>query len=146
MEWFNPYGFVFVSLLMIPNIIFAIKHKDGFSNLYKNKIVELLEQIGRYGCIVTMAVNMPFSSFGFTSDEAFAIYLIVDSALILTYCLIWAICFRQDSVFRALSLSIIPSVVFLFSGTMSRSVLLTIMAAIFAPSHILVSYKNATAK
>ena len=32
---------------MIPNIIFAMKHKDGFVNKYKNKAVETLEQVGR---------------------------------------------------------------------------------------------------
>ena len=36
-----------------------------------------------------------------------------------------------------------PSVLFLFSGIMSRSILLIIAAILFAPSHILLSYKNA---
>ena len=39
-------------------------------------------------------------------------------------------------------LSIIPSMLFLFSGIMSRSVLLIIASVLFAPSHIVISYKN----
>ena len=58
------------------------------------------------------------------------------------YCAIWIICFKKNSVFRALALSIIPSMLFLFSGIMSRSVLLIIASALFAPSHIVISYKN----
>ena len=50
--------------------------------------------------------------------------------------------FKKNSVFRALALSIIHSMLFLFSGIMSRSVLLIIASVLFAPSHIVISYKN----
>ena len=43
---------------------------------------------------------------------------------------------------EALALSIIPLMLFLFSGIMSRSVLLIIASVLFAPSHIVISYKN----
>ena len=58
-------------------------------------------------------------------------------------CIIWIVCFQKNTIFRALALSILPSVLFLFSGIMSRSVLLILSAVIFAPCHILISYKNA---
>ncbi|MGN0496269.1 MAG: hypothetical protein ACI4GW_08610 [Lachnospiraceae bacterium] len=139
----NPFGLIFMLIIMIPNIVFAIKCKDGFENVWENKIVEILEQIGRFGCFGFMIVHVP-GMWGFSSDEALAVYLIVDSVLLFLYCLIWIICFRKNSVFRALALSIIPSVLFLFSGIMSRDVLLIIMAVIFSPCHILISYKNAS--
>ena len=142
MEWFNVYGLVFMTVFMIPNIIFAIKCKDSFINKWNNKLVELVEQIGRFACFAFMIINVPKTCFGFTSDEAFTVYLIVDTLLIAMYCVIWAVCFRKNNKFRALSLSIIPSVVFLFSGIMSRSVLLIVASLLFAPSHILISYKN----
>ncbi len=139
----NIFGLVFMVIIMIPNVIFALKCKDGFENRWENKFVEVLEQIGRYGCFAFMVINIPKTWFGWASDEAFALYLIVDAVLVTAYCVIWAVCFKKNSVFRALSLSIIPSVIFLFSGIMSRSVLLMISALIFAPCHILISYKNA---
>lgn len=139
----NIFGLVFMIIIMIPNVIFALKCKDGFENRWENKAVEVLEQIGRYGCFAFMVINIPKTWFGWASDEAFALYLIVDAVLVTAYCVIWAVCFKKNSVFRALSLSIIPSVIFLFSGIMSRSVLLMISALIFAPCHILISYKNA---
>ena len=143
MGWINIFGLVFMVIIMIPNVIFALKCKDGFGNRWENKFIEVLEQIGRYGCFAFMVINIPKTWFGWTSDEAFALYLIVDAVLVTAYCVIWAVCFKKNSVFRALSLSVIPSVIFLFSGIMSRSVLLMISALIFAPCHILISYKNA---
>lgn len=143
MEWFNIFGLIFMAVIMIPNIIFAIKCKDGFVNKWNNKAVEIMEQVGRFGCFGFMVINIPGTCFGWWSDKAFALYLIVNIILLTSYCLIWIICFRKNTVFKALALSIIPSLVFLFSGIMGRSILLTISALIFAPMHILISYKNA---
>ena len=143
MEWLNVFGLVMVAVIMIPNILFAMKCKDGFVNKWNDKFVETVEQIGRFGCFGFMIISIPGTWFGWWSDEAFAVYLVVDALLVTLYCVIWAICFRKSSVFRALALSIIPSVLFLFSGIMSRSILLTIAAVLFAPSHILISYQNA---
>ena len=143
MGWINIFGLVFMVIIMIPNVVFALKCRDGFENRQKNKIIEVLEQVGRYGCFAFMLINIPGTWFGWASDEAFALYLIVDAVLVTAYCVIWAVCFKKNSVFRALSLSVIPSVIFLFSGIMSRSVLLMISAIVFAPCHILISYKNA---
>ena len=124
MGWINVFGLFFVSIIMIPNIVFAINCKDGFENKWSNKLVEIIEQIGRFGCLGFMMINIPGTWFGWWSDEALAIYLITDTLLVIIYCAIWIVFFRKNSVFRALTLSIIPSV-------------------LFAPSHILISYKNA---
>lgn len=137
----NPFGLAMMAVILIPNIIFAIRCRDGFENLWHHRLAEGLEQAGRYGCMAFMAVRGP--RFGFSSDEAFALYLLVGCALVLAYCAVWLICFRKNSLFRALALSILPSVLFLFCGVMSHSILLTLSALIFAPSHITISYQNA---
>ena len=143
MEWFNVFGLVFITVIMIPNIIFALKHKDAFENRNQNKAIEIIEQIGRFGCFGFMIFNIPSTWFGWWSDEAFTIYLLVDALLIVVYLTIWIVCWRKNNVFRALALSIIPSVIFLFSGIMCRSLLLIISSLLFAPTHIFISYKNA---
>lgn len=142
MEWFNVFGLIFIAVIMIPNVVFAIKCKDGFDNKWNNKYIEVTEQVGRLGCFGFMIINIPGTWFGWWSDEAFALYLIVDTILVMLYCAIWIICFKKNSVFRALALSIIPSMLFLFSGIMSRSVLLIIASVLFAPSHIMISHKS----
>ena len=143
MEWFNVFGLVFIAVIMIPNIIFALKHKEAFENRYHNKTIEIIEQIGRFGCFGFMIFNIPTTWFGWWSDEAFAIYLMVDAVLIVLYCTIWVIYWRKNNVFKAMALSIIPSAIFLFSGIMCRSILLIISSLLFAPAHIFISYKNA---
>ncbi|MGM9899742.1 MAG: hypothetical protein ACI32E_04075 [Bacilli bacterium] len=139
---FNVFGLIFIILIMVPNIIYAIRCKDGYDNKWNNKVVMILEQIGRYGCIIFMIINIPNTWFGWWSDEAFALYLIINSILVLSYIIIWIICFNKNNLFKALSLSIIPSLTFIFSGIMSRSILLIIFSIIFAPTHIMISYKN----
>ena len=143
MEWCNVFGLIFMAVILIPNILFAVKCKDGFENKWKNRTVETVEQIGRFGCFGFMIFNIPGTWFGWWSDEAFAVWLVVDALLVGLYCLVWIVCFRKSSVFRALALSILPSVLFLFSGIMTRSVLLTISALLFAPAHIAISWQNA---
>ncbi len=143
MKLFHIYGMIIIVVIMMPNIVFALKCKDGFQNKWCNKLIETVEQIGRFGCFCFMIVNVPGTCLGFQSEKALAVYLAVDSILTVLYCAIWAICFRKNSMFQALALCIIPSVLFLFSGIMARSVLLVISAMLFAPSHILISYKNA---
>jgi hypothetical protein len=143
MDWINIYGFVFMLFIMIPNIIFTLKNKDGFQNLWNNKIIEVFEQIGRFGCFGFMILIIPGFGFGFSSNEFFSLYLILNTVLIVAYCLIWFICFKKNSIFRALALSIIPSVIFLTSGILSRYILLIVTAIIFAPCHVIISYKNA---
>ena len=48
MKWINFYGIAIMAVILIPNIVFAATHKDGFENLYRNKIAEVLEQTGRF--------------------------------------------------------------------------------------------------
>lgn len=143
MDWFNWIGLIYVAVIMVPNIVFAVKCKDGFNNSWKNKAVEIIEQIGRFGCMGFMIFNIPNTWFGFWFDEAFAVYVAINSVLVGAYCIIWIICWKKNNMFKALSLSIIPATIFLFSAIMLRSILLGVTALLFAPTHILISYKNA---
>lgn len=64
MSWFHLPGLLFVILILIPNLLFAATHKDGFENLYHNPTAELLEQIGRFGCFVFMFFPRPCCAAG----------------------------------------------------------------------------------
>lgn len=48
MEWINIFGVIFIVIIMIPNIIYVLKTKGGFENKWNNKLVEIIEQIGRF--------------------------------------------------------------------------------------------------
>lgn len=85
MGWLNIFGLCIVSVILIPNIVFAMKCKDGFENKWHNKYVEIAEQIGRFGCFAFMIFNVPGTCFGWPSNEAFAAYLIADGLLAALY-------------------------------------------------------------
>lgn len=59
MHWFNGFGLVFMLVIMVPNVVFAIRCQDGFENKWKNKPGELMEQIGRFGCFGFMVFSSP---------------------------------------------------------------------------------------
>lgn len=143
MDWFNYYGLVFIVIIMIPNIIYAAKNKSGGTTSYKNKVAEVLEQISRYACIALMVFNLPNTWKGYYFPYAESIYIIVNSILVITYCLAWIVLWKKSGIVKALMLSILPSVVFIFSGIMIVSLPLMIVAVIFAVTHILISIKNA---
>ena len=143
MEWIHVFGLFCMVIMMIPNIIFALKCKDGFVNQYHNRFIEMIEQIGRFGCFIFMIIEIPGTSFGWLFDGARSIYMIIDMVLLIAYCMIWMICFKKESLFRSLALSMIPSAIFLLSGILRQNILLIISSILFAPSHIMISYKNA---
>ena len=141
-EYINIYGSIIIMTIMIPNIIYALKCKEGFQNKWNHKVILTMEQIGRFGCIGFMIFNIPGTYFGWIFEEAYILYFIVNGLLLFLYCLIWIIYFKKESLFKSLSLSIIPSILFLFDGIVTQSILLILAALLFAPSHILISYKN----
>lgn len=142
MSWFNYYGLIFIVLIMLPNIVYAIKNKNSITNNYTNKIAEIFEQIGRYACMAFMIFNIPYTWFGFYFDYANIVYIVVNSALVTAYCIIWVILWNKDGMLKSLLLSILPSLVFIFSGVITASIPLIIFAIIFAVTHILISVKN----
>lgn len=139
---FNYYGLAIIVLIMIPNIVYALTNKNGLSGVYHNKVVEMLEQVGRFGCFITMIVNIPYTYFGFWFSNALMVYLVVSGILVAMYLTIWVVCWKDSSVFKGLALSILPSVLFIFDGIMSLNIPLICFAVIFALMHILISYKN----
>ena len=141
MPWLNVYGLLMSAVMMIPYILFAMKCKDGFENHFTNCWVEFLEQIGRFGCFGFMIFTIPGMALGWVNHSAFAAYLAVDGLLLAAYCVIWAV--GKGRRFRALALSILPSLLFLFSGVMTRAPLLVLSALLFAPCHIWISITNA---
>ncbi len=144
MGWFNAIGLGIVIMLLIPNAIFAAENKNGFVNLWHNRMVETLETIGRVGCFICMVINVPYTYMGFASKWAYLAYMLTDGIITAAYCLIWMAMGKKSSVLRALLLSILPAVMFIVSGVLLRSALLTAFALIFAPTHVLISYKNAS--
>lgn len=146
MGWFNYYGLIIMAIVMIPNIVYAVRRKGDTAETYSNKAVVIVEQIGRYGCFVFMIFNIPYTYFDFWFRYANVVYLSVNGALCLAYLIFWAICRDGCGKLKALSLSIIPSCIFLFGGIVPASIPLVFFAVTFAISHIYISCKTFIAR
>ncbi len=143
MRFVNLFGLAVIAAIMVPNFVFAATHKDGFENLYKNKIVEFLEQVGRFGCFAFMIFCVPFLCRGFWFNEAKVSYYAASSVLTALYLCGWCVFWNENSLRKSIVLSVVPSLLFLESGFFTLNVPLFICAVIFAPCHILISCKNA---
>lgn len=142
MEWFNLTGLIFVIVLLIPNIIYAVTNKDGFAGEFHNKLVETGEQIGRFGCFILMFIQPSFVTLGYIYDGAQTLYLILGIVLLALYCGGWIVFRKGNSMAKALALSILPSVLFLESGILTLNTPLIVLSVVFAICHITISCKN----
>lgn len=143
MSWFNYYGLAIMAIIMVPNIIYAAINKNNSVNKYKDSAVIFAEQVGRYGCFIFMLFNIPYTYFNFWFNHALMVYLIVNGILCVAYLIFWAIFWNKSGKLKALFLSVIPSIIFLFSGVVLSNIPLIFFAVLFAINHILISYKNA---
>jgi uncharacterized membrane-anchored protein YitT (DUF2179 family) len=130
-----------MSIVMIPNIIFAIKEKN-FESKYHNKAVEIIEQIGRFGSMGLMIFNIPLLEFGYWFISGKTVYVVLTCVLAVLYCFVWFLYFRKSTLEKAMLLAIIPTIIFLSSGIIQGKVLLIITAILFGIGHIIITYNN----
>lgn len=140
-SWINLFGLVIVIFMLVPNIVYAIKYR-GREKLCKNKVMNILEQIGRFASTFLMIFNIGIAEFGFGSVNAFVVYLLGNVILLLMYFVLWMMFFHKNTLWKGMALAIIPTLLFLLSGLTLRHVLLVCSAILFGVGHIYVSYVN----
>lgn len=141
MDWLNVYGLFIMAIIMLPNIIFAIKI-NHFENRYQNKGIETIEQIGRFGSMAFMIFNVPLFEYGYWFDYANICLIAFNGVLVLLYYFVWILHFRHATINTAMALAIIPTIIFLSSGFIRMQALLIIMAILFGIGHITITYHN----
>ena len=140
--WINVFGAVIVVLLLIPNIVYAIKNK-GEKNFCANRFMNIVEQVGRYACIVLMWIPLLVWKFGFASVLDMMLYMACNGLLLAAYWIAFAFYMKRRTVRLAIVLAVLPSCIFLLSGILLQHWLLVAFAILFAIGHIYVTYKNA---
>ena len=141
MSWINICGLITVIVMLIPNVIYAIKNKQA-ENKCKNHIVNILEQIGRYGCMFLMTFNIGFIEFGFHSKNGFVIWLITIPSLLLIYWILFVVYYKSSKLTLAILLAVIPSIIFILNGILLYHWVLLIFGIVFSTAHIYITYKN----
>ena len=132
--WLNLFGAVIVVLLLVPNIVYALRHKQTPPAACKAFVI--LEQIGRYGCILFMWLPLFVWEFGFSKSFFLILYLVGSIGLIAAYYVVWLLYARRKTFGRALALSILPTMLFLLCGVLLRHVPLIVCAVLFGVGHI----------
>lgn len=107
-----------------------------------NKVMNTIEQIGRYACIVLMWMPLLVWRFSFTSVTESIIYFSVNGLLPLAYLIVFFLYLRKENTRRAIILAVLPACIFLLSGLLLRHWLLVVFSIIFAVGHIYVTKKN----
>lgn len=142
MNWINFFGLIIVLLMLIPNMIYY-KKNSSFSNKCKSKVMNTLEQLGRYGSMLWMVAPFGEKELGFHSKVEFTAWLIVMPILVLMYLILWGIYFKKTSFILSMSLAIIPSIIFISQGYFLRHGALLLFGVLFAVGHNYVTYINA---
>ena len=141
-SWINIFGIIIVILMLLPNIIYAIKFR-GVENKCKNKIMNRIEQIGRYASMFFLMFHVGLVTYGFPSATAFIIYFIGNTILLIAYWFIWLLYFKKMVFWKSMALAILPTMIFLVSGITLRHYFLVLSAIVFGIGHFYVTYQNA---
>ena len=139
--WLNVFGAGIVILMLVPNVVYALRHREE-ENLCTNKLMNLVEQIGRYGCIVLMWFPLMVWKFGFASKTAMIVYSLGNGLLLLVYWIVFFFYMQEQIRGRAVALAVIPACIFLLSGISLGHWLLVCFAVLFAIGHVYVTLSN----
>ena len=140
--WISVFGAIIAVLMLIPNIAYAITNKNE-KNRCENRFMNLIEQLGRYACIVLMWLPFPVRKLAFASVFEMALYLAGSGTLLAAYWISFAVYMKRRTAGLALALAIIPACIFLLGGLLLRHWLLVGFAVLFAVGHVFVTVVNA---
>lgn len=140
-NWINLFGGVIVLLILIPNIIYALKNKEETPEK-SNIVIVITEQVGRYACMLLMIVPLFVGEFGFSPLEFMFNYLIGNLILLVFYYIFWVLFAKNKSLDKALALAAIPTLIFINSAISVKHWMLLVFALLFGASHIYITYKN----
>ena len=141
-SWLNVFGLIIMAIMMLPNIVFALKYRDA-QNKCRSRLMNVVEQIGRFSCMLLMVFNIGLADPGFRSFGAFLAYFIGNAALLLAYLAIWLFYFKRPALWNSLALAVLPTLIFLLSGITLSYWPLTAAAVLFGVGHIYVTVQNA---
>ena len=131
-----------VGCLILINLIAARKGlSERFSS--KHRMVNVLEQIGRYGCMVLMILPIGVRNweFGFGSVAQMLLWVCLTILLLGVYVLLW-LKKSKGGAEILYGLAIVPVGLFLVNGVLLRHFTLIIAALVFGLFHVIIVKEN----
>lgn len=139
--WLNLTGFMIVVLMVIPNIVYALRNRH-MVNKCTSKPMLILEQVGQYSSMTLMVFPLLVWGFEFASVGALIIWTALRVTMLLAYFICWGVYLRRPALPVSLWLAILPSAIFILRGAFLRHWLLTAFGIIFAVGHIYITWFN----
>ena len=141
-RWINWINMAAVVWLIVINVIVARKGlSDSFNS--KHLIVNIFEQIGRYGCMALMILPV-FTrgwKFGFRSVTEMFVWICLTILLLAIYSFLW-VKKANGGVSVLYGLAFVPAVLFLLNGILLRHPALVSASLVFGIFHFLIVKEN----
>lgn len=141
-NWINGVNTAVVAWLVLVNVIAA---RQGLSDSFDSRhlLVNILEQIGRYGCMALMILPA-FTrgwEFGFASETEMLVWICLTVLLSVIYGFLWL---KKANGGAAVlyGLAIVPAVLFFLNGVLLRHPALVAASLIFWVFHFLIVKEN----
>lgn len=140
-SFINLFNGIILICMLLPNIIWAIQNRDGVQRC-SSHLMNVIEQVGRYGSMILMVVPLFVWKFSFQSVVAMVICFGGSSILVMTYWIIWIFYFKQKTTWNQIALALIPCMIFLLCGITLGHWALVITAIAFVVGHLYITIKN----
>ena len=140
--WINWINIAVVDCLICINLV-AVRKGVAGSFCSKYPVVNVMEQIGRYGCMAFMILPVFTSGweFGFRTVAEMLIWIWLTILLLVTYLIFWM---KKEKGKRGIlyGLAMIPVILFLMNGILLRHPVLIAASLIFGVFHCVVVREN----
>ena len=139
--WINAVNAFAVVFLIAVNVICARK---GIADNWKSRsaVVNVFEQIGRYGCMALMILPLTAHwEFGFSAEWKMVAWLILTIVLLAAYAVLWT-CRRRGGTAVLYALAIVPVCLFLSNGVLLGHWALAAFAVLFGVFHLCIVREN----
>ena len=141
---FSYIGFIFLLMLMIPNIIWNKNQPKNYGKYVKNenKVLLIFERIGE---MLVTCISLIFSDFNINKISNWTIILLIAFILMILYEIYWIRYFKSNKTMKDMYSSLLkipvagatlPVVAFLLLGIYGKNVFLIISTIILGIGHI----------
>ena len=129
------FNIIIVAILLLPAVVFVFRTRH-FRKHTSNKVMLILEFIGRIACVVLMIFPFPEKEFGFPAVEYLLAYMLINGLGIVIYIALCASFLKKPKAVKGLALAVIPPVLFVACGITLKHYLLVFAAVVYAIGHI----------
>ena len=141
---FSYIGFIFLLMLMIPNIIWNKNQPKNYGKYVKNenKVLLIFERIGE---MLVTCISLIFSDFNINKISNWTIILLIAFILMILYEIYWIRYFKSNKTMKDMYSSLLkipvagatlPVVAFLLLGIYGKNIFLIISTIILGIGHI----------